>query len=161
MKMVSHHGIIAGNVGSQFVRFRLSLMPMRTRRPDGFTLLEIIVSMFILGIAIAPMVGAFAPTRKLTNDAEAMAVFVNQARGTLTRVADLDYEILNLNIGNPVDLNVLFGSPDEAAKEIFSFEAVVYAPVVSITDASGGQGGLLEITVTIEHVSLKTLKADY
>ena len=86
---------------------------------------------------------------------------MNQARGTLNRVSTLDYEILRINIGNPVDLSALFGSPEEAAKEIFLFEGANYAPMVGIADASGAQGGLLEITVTIGHVSFKTLKADY
>ena len=55
----------------------------------------------------------------------------------------------------------LFGSSVEATKETFTVQGTNYAPEVSIVDASAGAGGLLEITVTIEEATLKTLKADY
>jgi hypothetical protein len=45
---------------------------------------------------------------------------------------------------------------------MFSLNGSSYTPAVAITDASGGKGGLLEISVTVNnHVTLKTLKADY
>ena len=90
-----------------------------------------------------------------------MVVFTNQGRGTLNRVISLDFETLNSNQGDPVDLASLFGSAEEADKEIFSFKGVNYTPTVAITDASGGDGGLLELTVTLDYVSLRTLKAEY
>ena len=53
----------------------------------GFTLLEILITIFILGIAIAPMVQAFGTAFSSINTEEEMTVFMNQARGTLYRVA--------------------------------------------------------------------------
>ena len=90
-----------------------------------------------------------------------MAVFANRARGTLNRVISLDFQTLNDNKGSPVDLAALFGSAAEAAKETFSFQGKSYTPTVVIADASGSTKGLLEITVTMAQVSLKTLKAEY
>ncbi|MCK4389750.1 MAG: type II secretion system protein [Desulfobacterales bacterium] len=132
-----------------------------TTGKNGFTLVEIIIAVLLLAIAIAPMVNAYAPAIFSTSGEEEMAVFSNRVRGTLNRTVVLDFGTLNSNQGNPVDLAALFGSADEAAKETFSFQGKSYTPTVSISDASDGPGGLLEVTVTIHHVSLKTLKAEY
>lgn len=129
----------------------------------GFTLFEIIVSVLILAIAIVPMVNAFNPailSFYSISDEEETAVFSNQARGTLNRIAALDFDTLSTNQGDPVNLVSLFGSSNEADKETFIFKGQSYTPAVAITDASGGAGGLLELTVTVGHVSFKTLKAD-
>ena len=128
---------------------------------QGFTLVEILVTVLLLAIAIAPIVSAYGPAIFSTSGQEEMAVFTNQVRGTLSRVADLDFTTLNSNPGDPVDLVSLFGSAEEANKETFSFKGASYTPTVAITDASGGAGGLLELTVILEYVSLKTLKAEY
>lgn len=128
---------------------------------NGFSLLEIMVAIFILGIAIAPMVKAYTPALLSTTGKEEMVVFSNQVRGTMHRILALDYATLDDNQGDPVDLETLFGSAEEAAKETFSLNGETYAPTVVIADASGGAGGLLEITVTMDPVTLKTLKAQY
>ncbi len=133
----------------------------RTTFAEGFTLVEIMIAVLLLAIAIAPMVSAFAPALLSTGGEEETAVFTNQVRGTLNRVISLDFETLNSIQGDPVDLETLFGSPEEAAKETFSFRGENYTPTVAITDASGGAGGLLELTVTLDRVSLETLKAEY
>ena len=73
----------------------------------------------------------------------------------------LDFDILNNNQGDPVNLTSLFGSAEEAAKEIFTFKGISYTPAVSIIDASSGAGGLLEVAVSLDSISLKTYKADY
>jgi len=133
----------------------------RTTFAEGFTLIEILIAVLLLAIAIAPIVSAFAPALFLTGGEEETAVFTNQVRGTLNRVISLDFETLNSNQGDPVDLETLFGSPEEAAKETFSFRGENCTPTVAITDASGGAGGLLKLTVTIGHVSLETLRTEY
>lgn len=128
---------------------------------SGFSLVEILMAIVILAVAIVPMMNAFKPALVSTGSGERLAVFTNQARSTLNRAVALDFATLNYNKGTPVDLDGLFGTPAEAAKETFSYEATSYTPTISVADASGGVGGLLEITVTIEDVALKTLKADY
>jgi len=127
----------------------------------GFTFLEIILVVLILAIAIVPMVRAFSPGALSANTEEETTVFTNQARGTLNRVMALDFDTLNSNQGATVDLETLFGGGAEAAKESFTFKKENYTPTVAITDASGGAGGLLELTVTISHIQLATLKAQY
>jgi prepilin-type N-terminal cleavage/methylation domain-containing protein len=126
----------------------------------GFTLVEIIIAVLLLAIAIVPMVGAYGPAIFSTAVEDEVGVFANQARGTLNRVAAIDYAILLNNQGNPVDLVALFGSAAEAAKETFSFHGSSYTPTVAIADVSGGLGGLLEITVTADQVSLITLTTE-
>lgn len=145
---------------------RLRLCGNRILREErGFTLIEIIVALAILTIAIVPMLQAFGPALFSTDFEEKTAVFNNQARRTLNRIATLDFDTLNNNQGDPVDLAVLFGStafpkPEEAAKETFTLKGKSYTPVVVITDASGGLGGLVELSVTVEHVQFTTLRAD-
>jgi prepilin-type N-terminal cleavage/methylation domain-containing protein len=127
----------------------------------GFTLVEIIIAVLLLAIAIVPMVGAYGPAIFSTAVEDGVGVFSNQARGTLNRVAALDYAILSNNQGSPVDLVALFGSAAEAAKETFSFHGTSYTPTVAIADVSGGLGGLLEITVAVDQVSVITLKTEW
>ena len=79
----------------------------------------------------------------------------------MNRTLDLDYDTLNNNLASPVNQIGLFGTGAEADREVFTFGGTDYAPTISIADASGGAGGLLEVTVTIEEVTLKTLKSDY
>jgi prepilin-type N-terminal cleavage/methylation domain-containing protein len=130
------------------------------RSREGFTLVEIVLVVLILGIAIVPMVGAFSPASRSVRLSEEVTVFTNQARWTLSRVCALDFQTLSDNQGDPADLAALFGSAAEAAKEDLSYRGQTYTPVVAITDASGGVGGLLQLRVTIGDVSLTTLKAN-
>ena len=127
----------------------------------GFTLLEIIFAVLLLAIAIVPIMNAYAPAIFSTAGEEERAIFTNRARATLNRVAALEFSRLNDNQGNPVDLATLFGSAAEAAKETFALNGTSYTPAVAITDQGGGDGGLLQVEVTINYVSLKTLKAEY
>ncbi len=127
----------------------------------GFTFLEIMLVVLILAIAIVPMVRAFAPAVLTASADEETAVFANQARGTLNRVMAFDFDTLNNNQGDPVNLAALFGSAAEADKETFSFKGINYTPTVAITDASGGLDGLLQLSVTLEHLHFATLKSQY
>ena len=127
----------------------------------GFTLFEIILAVLLLAIAIVPMLNAYSPAIFSIKGEEETAVFTNQARSTLNRTVALGFTTLDSNKGNPVNLAVLFGSTEEADKETFSLKDTSYTPVVSISDVSGGDGGLLEITMTVDRVTLKTLKAEY
>ena len=126
----------------------------------GFTLFEVFLAILILAIAIVPMLDAFAPAFLATAQGEGQAVLTGRARGTMNRVLDLDFRNLNANQGNPVNLAALFGSQAEADQENLVYQGTTYTPVVAITDASGGAGGLLEITVTLHWVRLRTLKSN-
>jgi len=76
----------------------------------GFTLVEIMVVLVILTIAVVPMLQAYGPALLSTDFEEQTAVFNNQTRRTLTRIATLPFHTLNSNQGNPVNLPILFGS---------------------------------------------------
>ena len=151
---------LLGRSGSiRFMRNTIStraLIPLNCR---GFTFLEILLVVVILAIAIVPMVRAFSPAVLTVSTDEETVVFANQARGTLNRVMALDFDTLSINLGDPVDLAALFGSVAEADKETFSYKGKSYTPTVAITDESGGFGGLLRLTVTLEHVRFATLKS--
>ena len=127
----------------------------------GFTFLEILLVVLLLAITIVPMLRAFSPAVSSAESIEETAVFTNQVRGTMNRVMALDFDTLKDNQGDPVDLAALFGSAAEATKENFQFKRENYTPVVTITDASEGAGGLLQLTVTVDHVRLTTLKAEH
>jgi prepilin-type N-terminal cleavage/methylation domain-containing protein len=132
----------------------------------GLTLIEVAVALFILSMVIIPLMDSFRAALITTGGEERQAVFTNQTRGTLYRIAALDFADLNSNQGNPVDLAILFGSVtnpklDEAAKEEFVYRGKIYMPTVAISDASGGAGGLLELSVTVAEINLRTLIAEY
>ena len=113
----------------------------------GFTLFEIIMALLILAIAIVPMMNAFAPALLATGQGEEQAVLTGQARQTMNGLLDIDFATLDAKKATPGDLVTMLG--DQAAA----------GAVVSVTDASGGAGGLLELTVTLKNVTLQTLKA--
>jgi len=128
---------------------------------NGFTLFEIILAVLILAVAIVPMLNAFSPAIFATTAQEETAVFINQARGTLNRIAVLDFETLSSPQVNPVDLAALLGSQAEADKETFTFKGQAVIPAVAIADVSGVAGGLLELTASIAAISVSTLRAEY
>jgi len=131
---------------------------------QGFTFFEIILAIIILVIAIIPMVNAFAPSLLSSGYSEEQAVLTAQARSTMNRLIDLSFQTLNANQGNPLDsekLIAVFGSQAEVDKETLSYRGQSYAPVIAVTDASGGVGGLLELTVILKDVKLKTLRAEH
>ena len=127
----------------------------------GFSLVEILIAMVVLSLAIVPIINAIGPAVKTTAAEAQFSVSTNQARATLNRLLSIDFATLNAHQGAAVDLTSLFGSPAEANLENFLLNGNIHTPTVSITDASGGSGGLLQLTVTINQVRLTTLKADY
>lgn len=145
-------------------------MGKNTHSASGFTLVEILLAMVLIALTIVPMMEAFSPGRTASGGEE-LAVFTNQARGTLNRVAAIDYATLDnyvdtystgtINLANLFTLAGFSVGATEAALENFTFKGTVYAPTVTITDASSGVGGLYELTATVEYVSVKTLKAEY
>lgn len=146
-------------------------MRKSTHNNSGFTIVEILFAIFILSIAIVPMMNAFSPRLSSIGSGGETAVFTNQARGTLNRIAAISFKTLesyfNTYGAGAVDVATLFGlagftdTAAEAARENFSFQGTNYTPGVTIDDASGGAGGLLELTVTINQISLKILVAEY
>ena len=142
---------------------KASLMTIRPGKPweKGFTLFEILLAVLFLTIALAPMMNAFGPALSATGSEEDTMVFTNQARGTLNRIMCLDYSTLSANQGDPVNLTTLLGSAAEAAKEDFTLRGATFSPVAAIVDKSGGVGGLLEVSVRVVYVTLKTEKAQY
>lgn len=127
----------------------------------GFSLLEVCLAIFILSIAIIPILDAFSPAIRAGGAEAQITVFANQARKTLNRMIALDFGTLYANRNDPVNLTALLGSESEAAKENFTLDGQSYSPIAAISDASGGSGGLLQLSVTVQCVTLKTLKADY
>lgn len=118
------------------------------------------MALLILAIAIVPMMNAFAPALLSTSQGEEQAVLTGQARETMNWFLNLDFPTLADNQATPNVLVTLFVSQAEPDKPRFRYLGTTYAPVVAITDASSGSGGLLELTVTLKNVTLQTLKAN-
>jgi prepilin-type N-terminal cleavage/methylation domain-containing protein len=139
---------------------------MYTMRPRlisdrGFSLVEILMAVMILTLAIVPIINAIGPAVKTTAAEAQSTVFANQARATLNRLLTVDFATLNGNQSDDVNLTNLFGSAAEANLENFQLNGQSYTPKVTITNAGGEVGRLLQLTVTINQVRLTTLKADY
>ena len=130
-------------------------------RQSGLSLLEMLMVLVLLAVAIIPMLQAFSPTIASQSAEERSLVFHNRARGTLSRVMCFPFSALDARKSNQVNLVALFGSAGEAARESFAFRGTNWQPRIAITDASGGTGGLLRVSVSLENLTLSALKADY
>jgi prepilin-type N-terminal cleavage/methylation domain-containing protein len=141
----------------------LSTTAEQRRRPErrGFSLVEMLLVVVLLALAVAPMLEALLPSMNAVEQEEESTVFINQARGTLFRAAAKPFDELAGFAGGTVELLMFFGSEAEAAKETFTFRGRTYTPALAVADVSGGAGGLLELTVTLEHVRLQMLRARY
>lgn len=135
-------------------------MTPRLTSSGGFSLFEVLLALVILAAAIVPVMEAAAPSLSAVSHLEREVVLANRARGTMNRVLDLDFGTLAANIGDPVDLDTLFGSSDEALEETFSHDGISYVPVVAIEDNSEGDSTLLQVSVVLDSLSLVTLKTD-
>lgn len=127
--------------------------------PQGFTLFETLVAMALLGLLLLPLLKSFGPSMASISHVEKEITLANQARATLNRILSLNFNTLAARIGNPVDKALLFGSASEAQKEDFLVQGRSYSPGIIIQDASGGNKTLLKLTVTLDTLSLVTLKA--
>ena len=138
---------------------------MRSRQA-GFSLLEVMLVVILMAVALVPMLNAFLQPIQAGQAQKESVICSARAAGTLARISALEFAALDANRGDPVDLAALFGWPggpkiEEADEETFLLDGAPVAPHVVISDASGGEGGLLELTVTIRDVTFKTLKAEY
>jgi prepilin-type N-terminal cleavage/methylation domain-containing protein len=125
---------------------------------SGFTLFEIIIAIFILSIAVVPMMESFGPAIMSAASVEKTAVITNQARATMDRMLVMEFDTLKSKIGTSLSGNDVFGDTDET----FPFEGDTYSPDITISDASGDSSRtLLELIVSIDNISFSTLKADY
>jgi len=127
---------------------------------SGFTLFEIIMAMFVISIAVIPMMQSFGPAMMTAGAVEKTAVLTNQARATMERLLSLDFDTLRSKVdyAQPLTGNYVFGDSDET----FTFEAGTYSPEITISDASGDASKtLLDLTVALEGMSISTKKADY
>ncbi len=131
------------------------------RRGRGFSLVELLIVMVLLAVAIVPVLRAFQPALDAQSAEEAALVCRNRARGTLSRALALPFDTLDTHRGDPVDLAALFGGASGAAEETFRFRGATVTPRVAISDASGGAGGLLEVLVRVQDVTLYALRGAY
>ena len=122
--------------------------------PSGFTLFEVMVTIFILSLAVVPMMKSFRPAMMSSAGVAKTTVLTNQARGTLERLSAVDFNTLNICTS---ELSTDFF---EDNLEKITFEGIDYDPKITITDAAG-DSTLLKLTVTIETISFSTLRADY
>lgn len=129
-------------------------------KSSGFTLFEIIIALFIISIAVIPMMNSFGPAMSTAANVEKSAVMTNQARATMERLLVLDFNTLKSKVDDsqPLTGNNVFGDSDET----FIFEGDSYAPSITISDASGDASKtLLDLTIELDDMSISTRRADY
>ena len=126
----------------------------------GFTLFEIIIAIFLISIAVIPMMKSFRPAMMSSKNVEKSVVMANQARGTMERLLLLDFDTLSSKTDEvqPLSGNDVFGDVEET----ITFESDSYSPEITISDASGDASKtLLTLTVSLADITFSTLKADY
>jgi len=127
---------------------------------SGFTLFEIVIAIFIVSIAVIPMMESFRPAMMSGKNVEKSAVMTNHARGTMERLLLVDFDTLSSKVdeAQPLSGNDVFGDVEET----ITFEDDSYSPEITISDASGDASKtLLTLTVSLEDITFSTLKADY
>jgi prepilin-type N-terminal cleavage/methylation domain-containing protein len=132
----------------------------RPLKSSGFTLFEIIIALFIISIAVIPMMKSFGPAMSTAAIVEKTAVMTNRVRATMERLLVLDFDTLQSKVDDsqPLSGNAVFGD----TQETFAFEGSSYSPEITIIDSSGDASKtLLTLTVAIEDISVSTLKAEY
>ncbi len=99
---------------------------------SGFTLFEIILALFIISLAIIPMMTSFGPAMMTSAAVEKTAVMTNQARATMERLLALDFDTLKSKVdeSQPLSGSSVFGDPDET----FTFKGSTYSPAITIRD---------------------------
>ncbi|WP_300462101.1 hypothetical protein [Desulfobacula sp.] len=123
-------------------------------------MMDLMIVILLMAIAIGPMISSFFPSFAAMADQHRRAVMTAGAQGTLNRLTGLSYATLYPHMGYPTSLAAVLGGP-ATAQETVSFNGQTYVPEVSITDASSGIGGLIKISVTLDTIVFKTLKADF
>lgn len=126
---------------------------------SGFTLFEIIIAIFIISLAIVPMMEGFRPAMMTAASVEKTAVLTDRARGTLNRMLATDFDTLQSKAdAQPHTGTDVFGDSEET----FVFDGISFSPEITISDQSGDSSKtLLNLTVKIDTISFTTLRADY
>lgn len=135
----------------------MNKLPLKS---SGFTLFEIIIALFMISIAVIPMMKSFGPAMSTAAIVEKTAVLSNQARATMERLLVLDFDTLKskTDLSQPLTGDNVFGDSNET----FTFKGDSYSPSITITDASGDASKtLLDLTVAVESLSISTRKADF
>jgi hypothetical protein len=128
-------------------------------KTSGFMMVELVIVILLLAMVIGPMVTSLFQSLNAMAAQQRIIVMTSKAMGTLNRVTGLDYSTLKTHMGTPVNLTNLLGSSAAATQEDLRFNGQDFPPVVNIIDASGGAGGLIEISVTLDNIIFQTLKA--
>jgi len=128
--------------------------------PGGFLMVDLMIVILLMAIAIGPMINAFYPSLNAMASQRRTAVMTAWAQGTLNRLAMMDYDVLEAKVGNDASLVSFLGN-QVAKEETLLFDGKKYLPKLVVTDYSGGSGGLIELTVTLDTIVFKTLKADF
>lgn len=136
-----------------------TLLEQRCRK-QGLSMIELLVAILLLALAVVPMLNALKPIYNAGRIQDRTTVFVNQAQGTLNRLLASDFYALSAAQGSNVNLVLIFGTTSEVARESFIFDNSNWLPRVDIADRSGGTGGLVEVTVTLDQIQLYSQKAE-
>jgi prepilin-type N-terminal cleavage/methylation domain-containing protein len=124
-------------------------MPMRsTRQRDGFSLIELLVTIFIAGIFFSAMVPLFISAQKQNSSDAARILCVTVARDRIEKIRQLDYKeitVANLNdptfktpagqspIFGPVYSNVIDGTTTRAVYITYDVQDLGQYKIVTVT----------------------------
>ncbi len=127
----------------------------------GFTLTELLVVIVILAIAVIPMIEAFAPARRAGPLPQQRTTLIYETEGILNQVLDLPYAEVAAYQASPVTLLPVLAARNGTTTTGVVYRGTTYTPTLKLTDAGGGTGGLVMVTVTVDDETLTALKAQY
>lgn len=125
-------------------------------REKGFTLLELLITILIMGLALVPMVDSFAVSVRSTHIAEETALLTHSARAKMDELLAMSFA--DIPLGKPVPLGDASGLTDKVS---ILGTGILREVSVVLHDGDGDgfvDADLKKITVQMKHVRLDTLK---
>lgn len=125
----------------------------------GISLIEIIVAITLLSIIAVPLFISLREASRANSDAEATDLASYYAIGKLEEVLAMDFTAIPLS--NPIGTPLPAPISDTVMIRGRSTNRNVY---VELSDGDGDavpDAGLKKITISVDDISLNTLKADY
>lgn len=113
----------------------------------GFTLVEVMIALLIMGFALIPFLSALSKSRQATAVAKNDILAVNLAQGRIEEIKDLPYSIVNNMTGKD-----LFAGVTGYTYQIGVVAESVYQKTVAVSVYYQGDCGERSVTLIAEKV---------